>query len=106
MQALNKRFYNTFVPAIVNRVSLYEIGNISVGFVVFPKDKYINILQPSFKEDSLCQWKQINFQMANDTNWEGILTHEITDSEDEEEKNGPPEGPLPPLKSSIASKAS
>ena len=97
MQVLNKRFYNTFVPAIVNRVPLYQIGNVSVGFVVFPKDEYINILQPSFEQDSMCQWQQKKFQMAKDTNWEGMLFHELTDSENEQD--GPPPEAQTPTKS-------
>jgi hypothetical protein len=47
MQAISKRFYNSFCPALVKRVSLYTLGNVSMGVVVFPKQRYINILMPS-----------------------------------------------------------
>ena len=76
MQALNKRFYNRFCPILVKKVALYELGNLSAGFVCFPKDDYVNILKPSKKKSSLSQWKQKQFEMASDTNWEGLLTYE------------------------------
>jgi hypothetical protein len=58
MQALNKRFYNSFCPGIVKRVSLYNLGNVSMGVVVFPGLDYINVLMPSDRPDSLCQWHE------------------------------------------------
>jgi hypothetical protein len=42
--------------------------------------------------------------MAKDTNWEGMLTHEITDSE--EEQDGPPSQAITPSMSAIVFKAS
>ena len=96
MQALNKRFYNTFCPALVNRVSLYKLGNMSVGFIVFPKDDFVNILQPNKNEDSLCQWHKKKFKMAPDTDWEGLATHEVSDNDSEETVNGP--GPRSKIK--------
>ena len=54
MQALNKRFYHTFCPGLVKRVSLYELGNVSMGVVVFPNQDRIHILMPTNKADSLC----------------------------------------------------
>jgi hypothetical protein len=29
MQQLNRRFYRTFVPGLVTKVKLYELGNVS-----------------------------------------------------------------------------
>ena len=93
MQVLNKRFYNTFCPSIVDRVQLYQLGNMSVGFVVFPKDKYVNILMPSFDDNSLCQWQQKKFEITP-----GFFTYNkfdtyhydyVTDSEDDEEADVP-----------------
>jgi hypothetical protein len=66
MQAINKRFYNSFTPALVKRVSLYTLGNVSMGVVVFPRQKYINILMPSTKPNSLCQWIEKNFELHAD----------------------------------------
>lgn len=54
MQALNKRFYNTFCPAIVNKVHLYQLGNVAEGLIVFPKEDCINLLIPNNTADSLC----------------------------------------------------
>ena len=93
MQALNKRFYNTFCPAIVNTVKLYSIGNVGVGLVVFPKQDYINLLIPSANADSLCSWQKKSFEMAPDTDWQGLTHTEVEvaalQHPDEEEKNGP-----------------
>jgi hypothetical protein len=61
MQALNKRFYNTFCPAIVHRVQLYNIGNVSIGLVVFPKEDCVNLLIPDKTENSLCAWQKKKF---------------------------------------------
>ena len=57
MQGLNKRFYNTFVPSLVQSVQLYSMGNVSCGLVVFPGQNYLNILEATAAEDSLCDWK-------------------------------------------------
>jgi hypothetical protein len=78
MQALNKRFYNSFCPAIVDVVQLYSIGNVSIGLVVFPKEDCINILMPDKTEDSLCAWQKKKFEMAPDTSWTDLLRHNIT----------------------------
>ena len=36
MQILNRRFYNSFCPALVNDTFFYQMGNISCGLMVFP----------------------------------------------------------------------
>jgi hypothetical protein len=73
MQALNKRFYNTFCPAIVERVQLYSIGNVSIGLVVFPKEDCVNLLIPNKTENSLCAWQKKKFEMAPETNMAELL---------------------------------
>jgi hypothetical protein len=37
MQALNKRFYNIFIPGLVKKVKLYDIGNMAQGVCVLAK---------------------------------------------------------------------
>jgi hypothetical protein len=77
MQALNKRFYNTFCPAIVDRVQLYNIGNMSVGLFVSPQEDFVNLLIPDKTENSLCAWKKKKFEMAPETNMAELLQHTL-----------------------------
>ena len=63
MQRLNKRFYNLFVPYLVNEVKLYDMGNVTAGIVAFPGQNYLNLLEASSKPDSLCNWKQLKLTM-------------------------------------------
>jgi hypothetical protein len=64
MQAVNKRFYNTFCPAIVKKVHLYRLGNMSVGVVVWPKEDCVNLLMPGSLE-----WRKHKFELAAGTEW-------------------------------------
>lgn len=73
---INKRFYKSTIPSLVNRVALYEAGTVSAGVFVYPKDNFVSILKPSEREDSLCQWKQVKFEMANGTDWKGLYTYD------------------------------
>jgi len=77
MQALNRRFYQTFCPALVERVQLYSLGNVSVGVIVFPKEDCVNLLIPDKSEHSLCAWQKKKFEMAPDTNWSTLDVHEL-----------------------------
>lgn len=64
MQALNKRFYNSFVPSLVKSVQLYDMGNVQCGVVVFPGQEYINILEATATDSSLCDWKKVPFDLV------------------------------------------
>jgi hypothetical protein len=45
MQQLNRRFYNYFTPSLVQHVTLYELGNVACGIMVFPgQEKFVQIL--------------------------------------------------------------
>ena len=66
MQALNKRFYDLFVPSLVKSVQLYEMGNVQGGVVVFPGQDYLNILEATATDDSLCEWKKVPYELVND----------------------------------------
>ena len=56
MQHLNRRFYVTFVPALVRNVNLYSIGNVAQGVIVFPGQDYVNILNP---KKTLITWQKM-----------------------------------------------
>ena len=65
MQMLNRRFYQVFVPQLVREISLYEIGTVGSGLMVFPgQEQHINILNQSLPFG----WKQhpISFFRTND----------------------------------------
>ena len=61
MQGLNKRFYYHFCPSMVKKINLYDLGNMSCGLIAFPSQNHLNMLEPSRKEDSLCQWKKVKY---------------------------------------------
>ena len=64
MQLLSKKFYNYIVPALIEKVKLYDIGNLSCGIVIYPADKkHLNILKPSREKDSLSEWKKVPFSL-------------------------------------------
>jgi hypothetical protein len=46
LQVLNKRFYNLFIPVLLKKVSLFELGSMSCGLMVWPKQDLINLLLP------------------------------------------------------------
>jgi hypothetical protein len=81
MQAINKRFYNTFIPAIIEQVPLYQIGNVGIGVIVFPNDYHINVLQPTSSIDSLCSWKQKTFTLKKGTDSKEPLLPNGTESQ-------------------------
>jgi len=56
-------------------VRLYQLGNVSVGLVVFPEEDSVNLLMPNHSSDSLCRWHKKKFEMAADTDWSGLYVH-------------------------------
>lgn len=59
-QQLNKRFYNTFVPSLVKTVTLFQIGNVGQGVMVFPgQEAYVNVLD--FSQSLSWQKKYITY---------------------------------------------
>ena len=68
MQLLNKRFYNVFIPALIENVKLYDLGNVAQGVIVFPGQNYVNVLDP---KKSLVNWTQLPVKI--DTSAEEIL---------------------------------
>ena len=105
MQGLNKRFYNTFVPSLVKSVQLYSMGNVSCGLVVFPGQDYLNILEATATDESLCEWKKVPFELAptlskqkrpmiqereDGEESDDDASDDAAESNEEEEKNGQP----------------
>jgi hypothetical protein len=77
MQGLNKRFYKVFTPGMVKRVSLFNIGNVGMGIVVFPDQEYVHVLAPTSKPDSLCKWVEVPFELSPETELKGLPLREI-----------------------------
>jgi hypothetical protein len=60
MQRLNKRFYRVFIPGLVRKVHLFDLGNVALGAIVFPGQNYVNVLDP---KKSLVEWKKLPVQI-------------------------------------------
>jgi len=82
MQQLNRRFYNTFVPGLITKVKLYDIGNMASGVIVFPGQNYVNVLDP---KDQINSWKKLKVKI--DTTAQEILNvaKEFADLSDDED---------------------
>ena len=42
------------------------MGNVQLGVVVFPGQDYLNILEATATDDSLCTWKKVQYDFATE----------------------------------------
>ena len=46
IQALHKKYYYRVIPALIRKVSLFEMGNVKAGYYAMAKDAVIKELDP------------------------------------------------------------